>query len=483
MDRTSIADWASLKNFHPKRRGSAHGADLRYCYALNRWFVWDGPRWAAENAAGEVERRAKATVRAMYAEAAREEDPDRRRALARHALRSEARERVRALIDLARSEVPVRTGELDRDPWLLNVGNGTLDLRTGELRPHRREDLITRLVPIEYDPAAQAPTWDAFLRRIMDGNESLIRFLQRAVGYTLTGDTSEHALFLCYGTGANGKTVFLRTLLHLLGPYGKPVEPELLLTRRSDAHPTGIADLMGARLTVALETGEGRRLNEPLVKWLTGGDKLKARFMRQDFFEFEPTHKLWLATNHKPVIRGTDHAIWRRLKLIPFAVTIPEEEQDPHLVDKLRGELPGILAWAVEGCLEWQRQGLGVPDEVRRATEAYRAEMDVIAGFLADCCVVAPTAKAAGKDLYQAYVAWCEENGERPEPQRAFGMRLAERGFQRYRANGIWWRGIGLGDEWNERNERNQFSGSTGPGDFPYRDIGEQGSVRSIRSV
>jgi len=460
-----------------KRLVARHGHDLRFVPAWGTWFIWDGRRWARDET-GEVFRRAKETVLSIYQEAATTEDADRRKALADWARRSESEARIRAMVKLAESEpgIPVRLSDLDRDPWLLSVLNGTLDLRTGELRPHNRADLITKMVPVEYDPAAEAPTWHRFLDRIMGGNQSLVEFLQRAVGYSLTGDVSEQCLFLCYGTGANGKTVFLRTLLALLGPYGKPVEPDLLLIRHGEAHPTGLADLFGARLAVALETGAGRRLNEPLVKWLTGGDKLKARFMRQDFFEFEPMHKLWLATNHKPVIRGTDYAIWRRIKMIPFTVTIPEDEQDPRLVDKLRAELPGILAWAVEGCLEWQRKGLGVPDEVRRATEAYREEQDALAAFLAECCVVSPTAKAAAKDLYQAYVAWCEQNGERPEPQRALGMRLTERGFERYKSHGtIWWRGLGLRDEGTMGTNGDQFSPLAAASRIPYREMGEKG--------
>lgn len=428
-----------------KRLVALHGDNLRYCHPVGRWYVWDGRRWS-EDATAAVERLAKETVQAMYAEAARIDDDEARKALVKHALRSEGKDRLAAMIWLARSEpgIPVLPEELDRDPYLLNVANGTLDLRTGELRPHRREDLITRLIDVEYDPEAQCPLWLAFLNRITDGNQELISYLQRAVGYCLTGDVSEQVLFIAYGTGANGKTVFLRTLLNLLGPYGKPTDPELLLARYGEAHPTGIADLMGARLAVVLETEEGRRLNETLTKWLTGGDRLKARKMRQDFFEFEPTHKIWIATNHKPTIRGTDYAIWRRIRLIPFNVTIPEDERDPHLVDKLRAELPGILAWAVRGCLAWQREGLGLPEDVKKATQAYREEMDLLADFLAECCATGPDKKVPAKQLYEAYRNWCEKNGEQPVSQKAFGMRLTERGFLREKKGIYWWYGIGL---------------------------------------
>lgn len=429
-----------------RRLVALHGKDLRYCHPFGRWYVWDGRRWR-EDATAAVERLAKATVQEIYAEAAGIEDDATRRALVKHALRSERRERLAAMLSLARSEpgIPVLPEELDRDPYLLNVATGTLDLRTGELRPHRREDLITRVLDVEYDPEAQCPLWLAFLNRVMEGNQQLIGFLQRAIGYCLTGDVSEQVLFLAYGTGANGKTVFLRTLLNLLGPYGKPTDPELLLARHGEAHPTGIADLMGARLAVVMETEEGRRLNETLTKWLTGGDRLKARFMRQDFFEFEPTHKIWIATNHLPTIRGTDYAIWRRIRLIPFTVTIPEDERDPHLVEKLRDELPGILAWAVRGCLAWQREGLKTPEEVKHATAAYKREQDVLAAFLEAYCVIGADARAMARDLYAAYCTWCGENGEKAMSQRQFGARLAERGFERVRlGTGYQWRGVGL---------------------------------------
>lgn len=429
-----------------KRLVAMHGEDIRFCPQLG-WLVWSGRNWVRDDT-GEIMRLAKDVVRATYLAALGLDDAKRRKELAEWALRSEARSRIEAMVRLAESEpgVPVPVSELDRDPFLLNVENGTLDLRTAELRPHRREDMLTRLCPVPYDPRARAPTWEAFLHRIMSGNQRLIGFLQRAAGYCLTGDVSEQVLFLCYGTGANGKSVFLRTLLNMAGPYGKPTDPELLLARRGEAHPTSIADLAGVRLAVAIETEAGRRLAEVLVKWLTGGDKLKARFMRQDFFEFEPTHKLWLATNHKPVVKGTDNAIWRRIRLIPFSVTIPPEEQDRHLLDKLSAELPGILAWAVKGALEWQEKGLDAPPEVLEATEAYRSEMDVLGDFLAERCVTGPGVKATAAQLYKAYLSWCEENGEKPVSQRAFGLRLSERGFERKRGTGNqhMWVGIAL---------------------------------------
>jgi putative DNA primase/helicase len=430
-----------------RRLVARYGKDIRYCHPWGRWLVWDGGRWAKDET-GMVLQLAKERVRSIYAEAAVTADETARKAIADHARRSESAMRIRAMVSLAESEpgVPVLPNEMDRHEWLFNVKNGTIDLRTGELRPHRREDILTKIVPVEYDPVAECPTWLAFLERIMAGNRNLIGFLQRAAGYSLTASTQEQCFFLLHGTGANGKSVFLTTLLAATGDYGIQAAPVLLLKKSGESHPTEVADLFGARLVVATETEAGRRLAENLVKQLTGGDRLKARFMRQDFFEFNATHKIWLATNNKPTVRGTDYAIWRRIKLVPFTVTIPPEERDGSLPEKLRRELPGILAWAVKGCLEWQARGLDEPAEVTTATSAYRDEQDALGGFIRDRCVVQPCAKVSAMGLYRAYVEWCGENGEHPMAQRNFGMRLTERGFQRKAGTGgySFWHGLGL---------------------------------------
>ena len=427
-----------------------HGADLHYVYAWDKWLVWDGRVWRIDDT-GEVERRAKQTVRAIYAEAADAETAEARKALAGHAKSSEGRARIEAMISLARSEpgIAITPEQLDADPWALSTLNGTLDLRTGELREHRREDHITKLTPVEYDPDAAAPTWAAFLERILP-SEELRAFVQRAVGYSATGDTSEQCMIINHGGGANGKSTFQEAIAAALGDYAMRAPTEMLLAKRTSGIPNDVARLKGARFVAASETEEGRRLAESLVKDLTGQDTITARFMRAEWFDFEPTHKLWLSTNHKPEIRGTDTAIWRRIRLVPWTVTIPPAQQDKKLAAKLRDELPGILAWIVQGCLEWQREGLRPPDEVRRATGRYRAEMDVLAAFIDEECVVSDHATATAKALYSAYKAWCDENGEKPETQRRFGGRLKERGFENGKITSgphkghIQWYGIGL---------------------------------------
>ncbi|MDC0743168.1 DNA primase family protein [Polyangium mundeleinium] len=426
-----------------ERLYALRGTDIGYCFASGTWMSWDDKRWATGNS-GEVVEYAKMAVRSIYKEAGDCENFEERQSLVAHAKRSEKVERVMAIEKLARSMVPVLPEMLDTDPWLLNVDNGTLDLRTGQLRPHRREDRITKLTPITYDPAATCPLWEAFLACIFDKNKNLIDFVQRLFGYSLTGEVSEQALVFLYGTGANGKSTFLLILQALLGEYATQAAPELLLTKKGDAHPTEVADLFGRRVAVSTEVEAGRSWSEVQIKQLTGGDRIKARFMRKDFFEFQPTHKLFVAANHKPKVRGTDHGIWRRIRLVPFCVTIPEHARDKNLVKKLQAELPGILAWAVRGCLAWQKDGLGEPEEVKAATEAYREEMDTLGEFFADCCIVGPKVEAKAQDLYGAYTKWCETNGERPMGHRLFGMALRERGFKDRKSGVKLWVGVGL---------------------------------------
>ena len=426
-----------------------HGGKVRYCEDFGGFLIFDGKRWLQDRTR-EAEALAKSTVRGIYGEAEQSADEAERKRVAKWAMQSESKARIDAMLFCARSEpgIPLTPEALDSDPRLLNAENGTVSLETGGITPHDADDLITKLAPVEYAPDAEAPTWEAFLERVLP-SAALRRFVQRAVGHSLLGETREEVLFFLYGTGANGKSTFVNTILEALGDYARQAPPELL-TVKGHTHPTELANLKGARFVASVEVEEGKRLAESLVKQLTGRDRISARFMRQDFFDFDPTHTVFLAANHKPVVRGTDLAIWRRIKLVPFTVTIPEKERDPGLQKKLRSELAGVLAWAVRGCLDYLEHGLGEPDEVRDATEEYRAEMDVLAAFFAEKCVVHPAAWCAATPLYNAYKAWCEESGETPETQRRFGARLTERGFENFKITaGAWkdrkgWRGIGL---------------------------------------
>ena len=463
-----------------RRFARLHGQDFRHTRQWG-WLSWAGERWERE-ANGEVHRAAKATATGYYTEAASILDRAKAKAAAAGAdgltddervkLGAEANElsahasamtqwakvcqgraRLESIGKLAESELPIATKSeiFDLNPWLLNVENGTIDLRTGTLSPHRRSDLLTTLAPVRYDPDATCPLWLAFLDRIMDGNREMVDFLRRAVGYSLTGDVSEQKLFFPHGSGANGKSTFINTILSILGgDYAIQAAPELLVVGK-DRHPTEVADLYGKRLVASTEVDDGRRLAEGLVKQLTGGDKIKARLMRQDFFQFDPTHKLWLVANHKPTVKGTDFAIWRRILLIPFDVTIGDEEKDPYLSEKLKAESAGILTWAVRGCLKWQRQGLGIPESVKQATDAYRADSDTFSTFLTECTVNAKNAETKASVLYSAYETWCGENGERPQGGKQFSQKLTERGFDKVKTRlGIFYLGVGIASQMAE---------------------------------
>jgi putative DNA primase/helicase len=409
------------------------GEKIRYCHAWRKWLIWDRDRWAIDQS-GQIHQLAKKVVRRIYREVQDFAlDAGKRQDIAKHAAASEHENRLAAMIALARSEVPITPDMLNGYPWLLNCQNGTIDLRTGEHLPHRMEDFITRLAPVDFEPDARCPRWLEFLDRIMDGNQSLIDFLQRAVGYALTGETSEQVLFIFWGGGANGKSTFLQAMSHVLGDYAMSTPTETLLVKRRGSIPNDVARLKGARFVVACEADAENRLAESLIKQMTGGDTISARFLHQEWFEFEPTHKVFFGTNHKPVIKGNDYAIWRRIRLIPFTITIPEEQRDKSLPEKLKEEASGILAWAVQGCLEWQRRGLGAPEEVKAATDTYREEMDILGEFLKDRCRLNPDAKVSSKELSEAYTDWCEVNGQEPVPQRLFIAAMREKGFLRCR--------------------------------------------------
>jgi len=411
-----------------ERLVAEHGHRLRYVRETRRWLVFDGDRWRADMT-GDAERAAKDTARGLLDAAARIEDPEQRERAAKEAVRALAEPRIRAMLTLAETEPGIATAvaELDRDPYLLDCQNGTLDLRTGELRAHDPADLITRGTDVAYDPAAAAPRWQRFLAEVFDGDGELIAFVHRLVGYALTGDTREHTLAVLHGTGANGKSTAVEVLKLLLGDLAATAAFDTFARSQGDHGPRNdLARLRGARLVTASESGEGRRLDEATVKEVTGGDTIAARFLYGEHFEFRPTFKLLLVTNHRPRVDGDDDAIWRRLRLIPFETSFQGRE-DRHLAATLRAELPGILAWAVEGCLAWQGDGLGNASAVTAATRSYRADEDHLGAFLADRCQ--PSGAVAASDLRAAYEAYCAEAGERPLGGVALGQRLARRGI------------------------------------------------------
>jgi putative DNA primase/helicase len=412
-----------------ERFAHLHQAGLRYVYQWKSWVAWDGKRWSLDGLA-DAERAAHKTVRSIYDDAEKVIGDTAQEKMKAWALKSEAAGHLDAILRRGRAlpGISAAPSGFDRTDWKLNLLNGTLDLRAGELLPHDPNDMITKLAPLNFDRNAACPLWEATLERNLAGRQDIITFLQRAAGYSLTGAVWEHVFFFLYGLGRNGKSTFIETLLAMLGDYAMEAAPDLLMSQgeNNQRHPTERADLYGKRLVVCVESESGRRLSEGFVKQATGGDRIRARRMHQDFFEFDPTHKLFLVSNYRPIVKGTDEGIWSRPKLVHFNVTIPKEERDPQLKEKLRKEWPGILNWALKGCLEWQEEGLAIPEEVEAATKEYRDEMNPLADFIADCCELLPTASVSNPTIREAYDNWCETNKEKyPLGPKQFAQRLA----------------------------------------------------------
>lgn len=431
-----------------RRMVDAFGQDIIYVPDWETWFVWTGSMWS-EDKKNHIMNIAKETVAKMYQDAATLNDDGKRQELIKWGLLSESRKRLADMVTLASSEpgIPREQSELDTHHMLLNCKNGTVDLATGELLPHTREHYITMCLPIRYNPTATCPTWLSFLNDIMLGDQQMVNFLQRAIGYTLTGNVTEQCLFFLYGTGSNGKSTFIETIMGLLGGYAQKAPTEMLMAKYgAPGIPNDVARLVGMRMVVAAELEEGKQFNESVIKDLTGDDTITARFMRQEFFDFPPTHKLWMYGNHKPVIKGTDEGIWRRPKLIPFLRKFDDHEKDKTMKARLRAEYEGILAWAVQGCLLWQRDGLTPPDQVKEATQNYRNEMDTMARFIEEKCFVSAAVSVRFSDLRLAYEQWCVANGLTAEGGRKFGASLTDRGFESYagHSNVAMRRGIAL---------------------------------------
>lgn len=429
-----------------ERFADEHKEIVRYVNQWKQWIVWNGSVWQPDESR-EAIRLATRTVRKMFLESWPEGggfDQE----LERHSLRSESRRSIQDLLTLASAQegIPINAKELDRDPMLFNMKNGTLDLKRGEHRPACQDDYITKQSEVTFDPEAKCPIWTEFLETIMAGNKDLIGFLQRVAGYCLTGSVKEQKLFLLYGDGSNGKSTFLNTLLHLWGGYGRKVPSSLLLARREGTVSNELAELFGIRLAVASETGEGKRMAEALIKELTGGETLAGRRLYEQFFNWEPCHKVLLTTNCKPEVGGTDYAVWRRICLVPFTVQIPEADQDKDLPEKLLTEAPGILNWCLEGLRRYQEIGLSEPEEVTRAVLDYRNEMDRLKDFLLEACVEKHFAEVRSSSLRRTYETWCQENGETCMGAKEFQNRLKNKGFVSIRRTGgeRWWKGIGL---------------------------------------
>lgn len=379
------------------------------------------------------------------------------------ALKSEAVPRLKAMLEIAASNplIATRMDQFDRDPNLLAVANGVLELSSGRLHKHHQRFMLTRKVSTNYNLDAECPRFLAFLERVFSGDQDLIDYVKRVVGYLLTGHTSEQVMFFLVGSGANGKSVFLEVIRHLLGTYARQVEAETLMARVGQRPSNDIAALVGVRAVIANESTDGRALDEGRVKQITGGDTITARFLFKEFFDYLPTFKPMLATNHLPVIKGTDHGIWRRAQVIPFMMTIPENERDPHLVDRLKAEAEGILAWSVQGSQEWSLHRLQPPEAVTRATGEYRSDMDVLADFITDVVRDVPGARVRKADMRTAYLAWCRTQGIGPLSEKALGSRLKERGYAESKSGSVrLWRDVSLASLDDEEGQKGPMTAS-----------------------
>ena len=423
-----------------------HGKDLRFNSLWKKWLVWNGARWELDDGY-LIHDCALKMIKGIYKELKETSDYRERLEIEKYGMQSESVRRRKAIVEAASwiPELNVKTDQLDKDPFLLNVLNATIDLRTGEIYKQKQEDLITRIANVDYDPNADCPTWKQFIREIMNYNTELIHFIQNAAGWAITGDTSEQTMFILFGTGANGKSTFLNTIMNLLGDYSVATPTETFMKKTGDQISNDIARLRGTRFVMTSEAEHGRRISEPLIKQITGSDRMTARFLYGEFFNFVPTFKIFMATNHKPVIKGTDHGIWRRIKLIPFTTRIEEEKQDKYLEKKLMQEASGILNWLIEGARRWCKEGLKTPNIIIRATDEYRAEMDVIGNFIKERCIQGNGISIRARELFKCYQDWCGDHNEHAVSERFLGLRLKEMGLEQRRSNdGRYWQGIQL---------------------------------------
>lgn len=419
------------------------GHDVRWCQAMpgEGWMLWDGAKWTpdttrkvfrlADSVGEEWRRRAPPEITDLVVDAKEKKQNEARKKAMAHADKCESAAGYRNMLEMLRSRISIAVtpDAWDADPLFVNTPDATYDLRRVRRYAPRRSDLITRVTSTGAS-TDDCPTWKAFLLQIMDGNQEMVDFLQRAAGYCLTGDTSEQCMFVAYGTGGNGKGVFLNTLKAIIGTYAQGAQVETFVDRKKGGIPNDLAALAGARFVLCSEPDEGAPLAEGLIKTVTGQDTVTARFLNREFFDFIPQFKLWMMTNHKPPIKGTDKGIWRRLRLVPFTVSIPKAEQDRELPQKLVKEYPAILGWMIEGLKAWRKVGLLPPAAVLDASEQYRLEMDTLADFLADRCEVNLSGTAENALIYASYSEWAKDNGLRPRPHKWLTQQLTSRGYK-----------------------------------------------------
>jgi putative DNA primase/helicase len=445
---TELAELGETDTDNARRLVKRFGTFIRFVPERRDWFAFDGQIWREDTSRQRLVF-AQASARLIAVEADLLNDDrraDDRRRWAKHSLGAGS---VRRALEMAQPHATRSITDFDSDPWLINVKNGTLDLRTGDLRSFDSGDYLTRLAGTTYEPDAECVRFKQFLREIFTGDKELIGFVRRYIGYTLTGSTAEQCFLFLQGTGRNGKSTLIQILQQMLGQYARSTPTDTLLAKHTASSTSNdLARLHGARMVSAIEANPNRQLDEALIKQITGGDRIAARFLYAEYFEYTPEFKLWFVANHPPRLRSTDDALWRRILVLPFDVAIQRERADPDLIANLRTELPGILAWAVRGCRRWQRDGLQPPDRVVAATQRYRKEVDHVRRFLQECVTSTDDAAVTRSNLiYERYERWCAETGEHGVSMKALAARLTEAGFSRYRIPGNGrhaWRGIEL---------------------------------------
>lgn len=418
----------------------------RYSYIDRGWYFYNGRKWEFDNL-GHVKTLTEEVIQGMKKELAYCDDEDEEKAFFKHLKYTRNSRGKENMMRESEHRLSILPSQFDRNKDYFNAMNGVVSLRDGHLEDHHHEKYLSKISPVEYTDKIDTPLWDEFLRQIFDNDEELIDYIQKAVGYSMSGSTKEQCVFFCYGNGRNGKSTFLDLVSEIMGDYATNIQPETIMVRgQQGGANSDIARLKGARFVTTVEPNQGARINEGLLKQLTGGDTVTARHLYGKEFEFEAEFKLWMATNHKPIIRGRDLGIWRRMHLIPFTVQIPDDKVDKNLKYKLKKELTGILNWAVEGCIKWQREGLKMPSAVEDAVKEYKSEMDVITAFIEECTTQGP-GEVKASDLYKTYVEWAEQNGEYKMSNTMFGKEVSLR-FQKGRGrNGIVYQGLRLNDE------------------------------------